>query len=120
MAVRTGVRAAKTDATMTKATMTKVEAAVIGTGPAGLAAGLALAHAGIDTALVGPAYEAATAEADRRTTALLGPSVRLMENLGVMSDPEGLAPIAALRIADDRGGLLRAPEMLFRAAEIGL
>jgi 2-octaprenyl-6-methoxyphenol hydroxylase len=120
--------------------MTKIEAAVIGTGPAGLAAALALAHAGVETALVGPLYDAAKAEADRRTTALLGPSVRLMENLGVWparqsavgsrqsldtesptADPRlPTAEIAALRIADDRGGLVRAPEMLFRAAEIGL
>lgn len=100
--------------------MTKIEAAVIGNGPAGLAAALALAHAGVETALVGPAYDAAKAQADRRTTALLGPSVRLMEHLGVWDARLPTAAIAALRIADDRGGLVRAPEMLFRAAEIGL
>ena len=127
--------------------MTKFEAAVIGTGPAGLATALALARVGVETALVGPPYDAAKAAADRRTTALIGPSVRLMENLGVVSDPlgltplhhptgpavraptaagatvsdpEGLTPILALRIADDRGRLIRAPEMLFRAAEAGL
>jgi 2-octaprenyl-6-methoxyphenol hydroxylase len=100
--------------------MTRIEAAVIGTGPAGLSTALALASAGIETALVGPPYDAAKAAADRRTTALIGPSVRLMENLGVASDPEGLTPLLALRIADDRGRLIRAPEMLFRASEIGL
>jgi 2-octaprenyl-6-methoxyphenol hydroxylase len=42
------------------------------------------------------------------------------------SDPQGLtpstpfAPIARIRIADDRGGLVRAPELLFSASEIGL
>jgi 2-octaprenyl-6-methoxyphenol hydroxylase len=131
--------------------MSKIEAAVIGTGPAGLATALALARVGIETALVGPPFDAVKAAADRRSTALLGPSVRFMVNLGVwsieavgsrqwavagpaspddncllptahclVSDPEGLTPIAALRIADDRGRLIRAPEMLFRAAEVGL
>jgi 2-octaprenyl-6-methoxyphenol hydroxylase len=124
--------------------MTKIEAAVIGTGPAGLATALALARVGVETALVGPPYDAAKAAADRRTTALIGPSVRFMESLGVWdsrqsavgSRPAGdaeeptadaplptathLAPIAALRIADDRGRLIRAPEMLFQAAEAGL
>jgi 2-octaprenyl-6-methoxyphenol hydroxylase len=62
---------------------TKIEAAVIGTGPAGLAAALALARLGIESALVGPAFDAGKAAADRRTTALIGPSVGLMRNLGV-------------------------------------
>ena len=121
---------------------TKIEAAVIGTGPAGLAAALALARLGIESALVGPAFDAGKAAADRRTTALIGPSVGLMRNLGVWEasirqstvgsraseqaqDPTAdarlpTAAIEALRIADDRGRLVRAPEMLFRAAEIGL
>jgi 2-octaprenyl-6-methoxyphenol hydroxylase len=105
--------------------MTNFQAAVIGAGPAGLATALALAHVGVETALVGPAFDARKADADRRTTALIGPSVRFMERLAVWpgSDPAGLtpgAPIAALRIADDRGRPIRAPEMLFRADEIGL
>ena len=95
----------------------------MGAGAAGLAAALALAHKGVAVALVGPPTRR---DGDRRTTALIGPSVRLLENLGVWegSDPQGLtpagAPISAVRIADDRGGLVRAPEMLFTAAEIGL
>jgi 2-octaprenyl-6-methoxyphenol hydroxylase len=99
------------------------EAAVIGAGAAGLAAALALAHKGMSVALVGPPTGG---DADRRTTALIGPSVRLLESLGAWrgSDPAGLpavgASIAAVRIADDRGGLIRAPEVLFTAAEIGL
>jgi 2-octaprenyl-6-methoxyphenol hydroxylase len=39
---------------------------------------------------------------------------------GFVLDPQGLTPIAALRIADDRGGLIRAPELLFQASEVGL
>jgi 2-octaprenyl-6-methoxyphenol hydroxylase len=115
--------------------MTKFEAAVIGTGPAGLAAALALARVGVETALVGPPYDAAKAAADRRTTALIGASVDFMQNLGAWEpgprqsehahNPTAdtrlpIAAIAAVRIADDRGGLIRTPEMLFRAAELGL
>jgi 2-octaprenyl-6-methoxyphenol hydroxylase len=103
--------------------VTRFETVVIGAGAAGLAAALTLARKGVAVALVGPPTGGDT---DRRTTALIGPSVRLLENLGVGSgeDPARLsstgAAIAAVRIADDRGGLLRAPEMEFTAAEIGL
>ncbi|HEY1247231.1 MAG TPA: FAD-dependent monooxygenase [Hyphomicrobiaceae bacterium] len=125
--------------------MTDFEAAVIGAGPAGLATALALARMGVETALVAPPHDPARAAQDQRTTALIGPSLRLLENLGVWDvgwvnagasrrqtqqallglaplDPTYgfAAPIAAVRIADDRGGLVRAPEILFRAAEIGL
>jgi 2-octaprenyl-6-methoxyphenol hydroxylase len=101
--------------------MTTTEAAIIGAGPAGLAAALALARSGVHAALVAPPYEPRAAAADRRTTALIGPSVELLENLGVWSlcarDAERLA---AVRIADDREGLFRAPELMFSASELGL
>jgi 2-octaprenyl-6-methoxyphenol hydroxylase len=63
------------------------------------------------------------------------PSIQLLKNLGVWElpgvlgsdpqgltpyDPQGLTPITAVRIADDRSGLIRAPEALFRASELGL
>jgi 2-octaprenyl-6-methoxyphenol hydroxylase len=101
--------------------MADFEAAVIGAGPAGLATALALARVGVETALVAPPYHAGQTGRDRRTTALIGPSIRLMINLGVWETLAGVAaPIAAVRIADDRRTLIRAPEVLFRAAEIGL
>ena len=59
------------------------EVAVIGAGPAGLASALALARLGIAVTIVAPPYDAARAAADRRTTALIGPSVELLKNLGV-------------------------------------
>jgi 2-octaprenyl-6-methoxyphenol hydroxylase len=83
-----------------------------------MAAALALARMGVETALIGPP---ATPAADRRTTALIGPSIRLMLNLDAWEAVQSYAePIAAVRLADDRGGLIRAPEMLFKASEIGL
>lgn len=92
------------------------EVVVVGGGPAGLTAAVALAGAGVDTVLAAPPHRS-----DNRTTALLAGSVLALETLGVWPRcREQSAPLAAIRIVDDRGGLLRAPEVLFRAAEIGL
>ena len=97
------------------------EVAVIGAGPAGLASALALARRGITVAIVAPPYDAARAAADRRTTALIGPSVELLKNLGVWPlCAADTAPFTAVRIADDREAVVRAPEVLFRARELGL
>jgi 2-octaprenyl-6-methoxyphenol hydroxylase len=92
-------------------------AAVIGGGPAGLVAALALAHFGVPTVLVAPRR----GRADNRTTALMRPSVKSLEALGVWSScQEHAAPLRVMRIADDTGRLWRAPEVRFEAAEIGL
>lgn len=92
------------------------EAAVIGGGPSGLVAALALAAGGAETVLFAP-----PAPADRRTTALLGGSVRVLETLGVWRNlPEHSAPLERLRIVDATGRLIRAPEVIFHAAELGL
>lgn len=93
-----------------------VEAAVVGGGPAGLTAAVALASAGIETALLAPPHPP-----DSRTTALLGSSVAALEALGVWVEcRDQSAPFTAIRLIDDRGGLLRAPETTFHVAEIGL
>jgi 2-octaprenyl-6-methoxyphenol hydroxylase len=92
------------------------EAAVIGGGPAGLVSALALAAAGIDTLLI-----ARPAEADQRTTALLAGSVTALQTLGVWEAclPHA-APLRQIRMVDDTRRLIRAPEVCFDAAEIGL
>ncbi len=91
-------------------------AAVIGGGPAGLVAALALAHHGVPAALVAPAPIP-----DNRTTALMRPSVTALEALGVWSRcRDQAAPLRAMRIVDDTGRLWRAPEVLFEASEVGL
>jgi 2-octaprenyl-6-methoxyphenol hydroxylase len=97
------------------------ECCVVGTGPAGLSAALALAAAGSEVALVGPRVERQTSARDTRTAALFPGSVEFLRNLGVWEAvaPES-APLRAIRIVDDTGRLLRGPEVLFEAHEIGL
>ena len=98
-----------------------VQIAVVGAGPAGLASALALSALGCEVALVAPAYDPGRAAKDMRTTALLSSSVTLLENLGVWRRcKDAAAPLACIRIADDRGDLLRAPEVLFQSSELGL
>jgi hypothetical protein len=95
--------------------------AVVGAGPAGLVSALALDALGCEVALVAPVYDAARAARDTRTTALLSSSVTLLENLEVWKLCRHVAaPLASIRIIDDRGDLLRAPEVLFRASELSL
>jgi 2-octaprenyl-6-methoxyphenol hydroxylase len=90
------------------------EVAVIGAGPAGLVSAIALAAAGVDTVLIAP-----PALADHRTTALLAGSVTALDALGAwQSCVRQAAPLKQLRIIDDTQRLIRAPEILFTAAEI--
>ncbi len=92
-------------------------AAVIGGGPAGLVAALALAHFAVPTVLVTPS----AAGTDNRTTALIGTSVAALTALGVWEHcRRHAAALKTLRIVDDTGRLWRAPEVRFEAAEIGL
>ena len=92
------------------------EVAVIGGGPAGLVAAIALATAGIDTLLIAP-----PAEPDHRTTALLAGSVTALETLGVWpACVPHAAPLRKIRLIDATQRLIRAPEVLFTASEIGL
>jgi 2-octaprenyl-6-methoxyphenol hydroxylase len=96
---------------------TVAEVVVIGGGPAGLTAAIALAQAGVDTALVARAPSGS----DNRTTALLAGSVAALDTLGVWGRcAASAAPLRAIRIVDDTGRLIRAPEVRFEASEIGL
>src|SRR5260370_23435513 len=82
-------------------------AAVIGGGPAGLVAALALAHFNVSTVLVAPPL----GRVDNRTTALMRPSVKALEALGVWSScRDRAAPLRVIRIADDTGRLWRAAQ----------
>lgn len=93
------------------------DAAVIGGGPAGAAAAIALAQAGVRTALVARRVP----YADNRTTALLGGSVDFLEGLEVWPRcRDEAAALEAMRLVDDTGRLIRAPEVTFSCHEIGL
>jgi 2-octaprenyl-6-methoxyphenol hydroxylase len=94
--------------------------AVVGGGPAGLAAALGAAKAGADVLLAAPPHRAAGGATDSRTAALFAGSIELLKNVGAWDQiaPHS-APIVAIRIIDDTGALLRAPEVVFRAAEVG-
>lgn len=95
-------------------------AAVVGGGPAGLAAALALGRAGADVLLAAPPYRVAGKFHDMRTAALFAGSIELLKNVGAwdLIAPQS-APIEAIRIIDDTGALLRAPEVVFTASEVG-
>lgn len=90
---------------------------VVGGGPAGLSAALAVAGTGALTALVARKIP----YADNRTTALLGDSIDLLEKLGVWGRCAGkAAPLRTMRLVDDTGRLIRAPEVRFASTEIGM
>jgi 2-octaprenyl-6-methoxyphenol hydroxylase len=93
------------------------DVAVIGGGPAGLAAAIALADAGAKTALIARR----TPYGDNRTTALLGGSVDFLQRLDVWRRCEDkAAALRIMRLVDDTGRLIRAPEVRFSSQEVGL
>ena len=97
-------------------TATGAAIAVVGRGPVGLAAALALADLGYAVTLIGP-----RAPPDERTAALLAGSVALLERLGVWPDvAANAAPLKTLRIVDGTQRLIRAPEVVFESREIDL
>jgi 2-octaprenyl-6-methoxyphenol hydroxylase len=90
---------------------------VIGGGPAGLTAAIALAETGARTALIARRAP----YADNRTTALLGASTDLLERLDVWRRcRDKAAALQTMRLVDDTGRLIRAPEVRFSSDEIGL
>ena len=93
------------------------DVAVVGGGPAGLAAAIALAQTGARTALIARR----TPYADNRTTALLGGSVDFLQGLQVWPRcKDKAAELHVMRLVDDTGRLIRAPEVRFSCDEIGL
>jgi 2-octaprenyl-6-methoxyphenol hydroxylase len=92
------------------------EAVVVGGGLAGVAAAVAVARSGLRTLHLAP-----KGPPDRRTSALMGPSVDYLTRTGLIADPARLGhPLTEIRIIDATDRLIRAPETLFRADEAGL
>src|SRR3954453_6426409 len=92
------------------------DVAVIGGGPVGLATAIALAQSGARTALIARRAP----YGDNRTTALLGGSVDFLRQLEVWSRCEHhAAPLRTMRLVDDTGRLIRAPEVRFSSSEVG-
>lgn len=91
--------------------------AVVGGGPAGLVAALALAKTGAEVLLLAPRPP----HPDRRTTALLDGSVQILQGLDVWTAlAQQASPLKFLRLVDATKRILRAPEALFDSAELGL
>ncbi len=93
----------------------KFDVIVIGGGPAGLATAIALAQDGIATALVARKMP----YGDNRTTALLGASIDFLTKINVWSRCQAeSAALRVMRLVDDTGRLIRAPEVRFSCEEI--
>ncbi len=91
--------------------------AVIGAGPAGQIAAIAMARGGRRVVLIGPEPDGS----DRRTTALMDQSLAMLERFGLWETLKAqAAPLAVMQIVDGTKRLLRAPTVAFRSAEIGL
>ena len=89
---------------------------VVGGGLAGLASAVSLAREGLDVIHLAP-----PAPPDRRTSALMMPSVDFLRRVGLVDDPASIGhPLTAIRIVDATPRLIRAPETLFDAQEVGL
>ncbi len=94
-----------------------VDVAVIGAGAAGLVAALVFARDGYRVLLAG----SVKAARDGRTVALLDGSVSLLKRIGAWDAvAPHAAPLATMRIIDDKGSLVRPPPVAFDSAEIGL
>jgi 2-octaprenyl-6-methoxyphenol hydroxylase len=92
------------------------DAVISGTGPAGMIASLCAAKAGLNVVLVGPAINLA----DKRTTALLAPSLDTLDDLGLGDAVAEIGtPLMTMRLVDGSRRLLRAPTVSFEAGEIG-
>lgn len=91
------------------------QAIVVGGGLAGVAAAIAVAQSGLHTVHLAP-----SGPPDRRTSALMMPSVDYLSGAGLIDDPASLGhALTQIRIIDATKRLIRAPETLFDAREAG-
>ena len=93
------------------------EICVIGGGPTGLISATMFAQLGIKTAFISPKLDSF----DGRSTAFLESSVKTLKTLNIWERLRDYAtPISKIRLIDDTGRLIRAPEVVFDCSEIEL
>ncbi len=93
----------------------KFDVAVVGGGPSGRIAALMIAAQGLSTVLLAPP----TGKPDGRTTALWQKSIALLQAIGVWQLlADKTAPLRKMRMIDDTGRLIRAPEVVFDSSEL--
>ncbi len=93
----------------------QTDAVVAGNGPVGMIAALALADLGIKTTIISPKK----ANVDKRTTALMMPSIKILERIGVWSVIKpNAAPLKVMRILDGTSRLIRSRPVTFQASDI--
>ncbi|ASP32816.1 UbiH/UbiF family hydroxylase [Labrenzia sp. VG12] len=91
--------------------------AIVGGGPSGRIAALSLAQAGFSCVLFAPPLQ----RQDGRTTALWQQSIDLLRDVGIWTDIESNAvSLKKMRMIDGTKRLLRAPEVTFDSAELGM
>ena len=95
--------------------MSTSDVIIIGGGLAGQIAAYAIAKTGLQTIHLAP-----KAPVDRRTSALMTPSVKILQELNLIDTPSELGiPLEKIRIIDATSRLVRAPEALFDSKEAG-
>jgi 2-octaprenyl-6-methoxyphenol hydroxylase len=94
-----------------------LDALVVGGGAAGLATAIGLAQAGLASEVIGVPEQIRD---DSRSAALFATTMAFMDTLGLETALKKAGwPLAAIRLIDITGALVRAPTTTFKAAEIG-
>ena len=94
-----------------------LDALVVGGGAAGLATAIGLAQAGLASEVIGVPDEIRD---DSRSAALFATNLEFLGTLGLEAPLKKAGwPLAAIKLIDITGALVRAPTTTFKAAEIG-
>lgn len=98
------------------------DVAIIGTGPVGLITATVLAKENqFQINLFGPKPNEETLAKDTRTTAFMAPSVILLEKCDIWQNcKKNAAPLKHLRMIDDCGSLVKAPDCYFTSEELNM